>query len=63
MTISNETTARAWLAAWSWKPRPGILSAAISGLEISLRIATEYGHTTEAAGYRAALAVLRSPPK
>jgi hypothetical protein len=60
MQISNEQTARAWLATWDGKPRKGILGAAVDGLRKSLAICRQdprrYG--SEIQGYEAAIVVL-----
>jgi len=38
MDITDARTARAWLAAWANKPRPGILKEAIRGLKMGISI-------------------------
>jgi len=36
--VSTAEEARAWLASWGGRPRPGILAAAVDGLELGASV-------------------------
>ncbi len=63
MSINNERDALEWLASWGGKPRPGVLRAAIEGLErsrgIMVNAPARYSAET-VANIEAALRVLRA---
>lgn len=54
MDITNLNQARQWAAAWGFRPRAGILGAALDGLRRCLAISREYGHEQAEQGYQEA---------
>ena len=59
MNITNEREAQAWLAAWDWKPRKGILGGAIDGLLKCIAISESQDGAAASYDYRQACLVLQ----
>ena len=59
MNVTTESEARAWLQAWDWKPRKGILQVAMEGLLRCISISESQGGASASYGYRQAYLVLQ----